>query len=155
AAVGNRFSGAYVVTGATHTYHPDAGYATEFSVSGHHPTTLLGLLKPEPHVTPLNGVVVGVVTDNQDPEGQGRVKVKFPWLSEDHASFWARLAIVGGGPERGVEFLPEINDEALVGFEMGDVHYPYILGGLWNGKDAPPEKSDKVVTGGKVQRRII
>jgi uncharacterized protein involved in type VI secretion and phage assembly len=99
--------------------------------------------------------VVGIVTDLQDPEGQGRVKVKYPWFSEDHASFWARIAIVGGGSGRGVQFLPEVNDEVLIGFEMGDMHHPFILGGLWNGKDAPPKKTGEVVNGGKVQERLI
>ena len=45
--------------------------------------------------------------------------------------------------------------EVLVSFEQGDVHHAYILGGLWNGKDAPPRKNDQVVIGGKVQQRII
>ena len=96
-----------------------------------------------------------MVTDNLDPEGQGRVKVKYPSLSADHASDWARVVVPGGGAERGMEFLPEINDEVLVGFELGDVHCPYVLGGLWNGKDAPPKKSQEVVSGGKVQQRLI
>jgi uncharacterized protein involved in type VI secretion and phage assembly len=51
--------------------------------------------------------------------------------------------------------LPEIDDEVLVGFEMGDMHSPYVLGGLWNGKDLPPKKTQQVVSGGKVQKRIV
>ena len=98
------------------------------------------------------GLVIGIVTDNQDPKGYGRVKVKYPWLSGEHASDWARVVAPGAGDQRGIEFLPEVNDEVLVGFEMGDVHYPYVLGGLWNGKDALPKK---VTNGGKVEQRII
>ena len=56
--------------------------------------------------------------------------MKYPWLSGDHASDWARVVAPGGGAQPGVEFLPEVNDEVLVGFEMGDIHYPYVLGGL-------------------------
>jgi uncharacterized protein involved in type VI secretion and phage assembly len=99
--------------------------------------------------------LVGIVTDNKDPDGQGRVKVKYPSLSADHASDWARLVSPGAGAERGLEFIPEINDEVLVGFELGDVHCPYVLGGLWNGRDAPPKKSDGLISSGKVQQRII
>ena len=62
---------------------------------------------------------------------------------------------VGGGPRRGIEFLPEINDEVLVGFEQDDVRYAYVLGGLWNGQDAPPGDPGDVIGGGKIQRRVI
>jgi uncharacterized protein involved in type VI secretion and phage assembly len=103
----------------------------------------------------MPGLAVGVVTDNKDPKGQGRVKVRYPCLSADNASDWARVAAPGNGPNRGLEFIPEVNDEVLVGFEQGDVHHPYILGGLWNGKDAPPRKTDDVVASGKVNQRII
>jgi phage protein D len=154
-ALGQRFTGTYFVTSATHTYSADHGYGTHFNVSGLHLVTLLSLLAPDHDGAPPAGLVIGIVTDNQDPDGQGRVKVKFPWLSSDHASDWARVVVPGGGPERGIEFLPEINDEVLVGFELGDVHYPYVLGGLWNGRDAPPKKNDQVVSGGHVQQRII
>ncbi len=151
-AVGNRFSGTYFVTSAFHVYNAQEGYVTQFSISGHHPSTLFNLLtREEEPVTPM-GLVIGIVTDNQDPDGAGRVKVKYPWLSGDHTSDWARVVILGGGAQRGIEFIPEINDEVLVGFEMGDIHYPYVLGGLWNGRDAPPKK---VTSGGKVQQRVI
>ena len=154
-AASDRFSGTYYVTSATHTYNAAQGYSIEFSISGLHPTTLLSLLQPERWEGAIDGLVIGVITDNQDPDGQGRVKVKYPWLSGEHTSDWARVVVPGGGPERGVEFLPEINDEVLVGFELGDVHHPYVLGGLWNGQDTPPKKSSQIISGGKVQQRII
>lgn len=84
------------------------------------------------------GVVVGIVTNNQDPDGMGRVKVKFPWLSDQDESWWARIATVMAGSSRGSYFLPEVNDEVMIAFEHGDVRFPYVLGGLWNGKDSPP-----------------
>ena len=86
----------------------------------------------------LLGVVVGVVTNNQDPDGMGRVKVKFPWLNDQDESHWARICSLMAGKGRGAYFLPEIDDEVLVAFEHGDRRCPYILGALWNGEDAPP-----------------
>jgi hypothetical protein len=154
-AVGQRFGGTYFVTAATHLYSATHGYTTQFSVSGHRPATLVGMLAPDTGRPLLNGLVIGIVTDNDDPNGEGRVKVKYPSLSADHASDWARVVVPGGGKERGIEFLPEINDEVLVGFELGDVHCPYVLGGLWNGMDAPPGKNGEVVGGGKVKKRVI
>lgn len=154
-AVGTRFSGSYFVTGTLHTYNAQHGYLTQFTITGYHPATLFNLLtrSSEEKAAPPAGLVIGIVTDNQDPQGCGRVKVKYPWLSAEHASDWARVVVPGGGDQRGIEFLPEVNDEVLVGFEMGDIHYPYVLGGLWNGKDAPPDAH--VSSGGKIQKRII
>ena len=68
----------------------------------------------------------------------GRVKVKFPWLSDVDESSWARMAAPMAGNQRGVYFLPEVGDEVLVAFEHGDVRFPCVLGALWNGQDAPP-----------------
>ena len=99
----------------------------------------------------INGVVIGIVTNNKDDEGLGRVKVRFPWLSNTDDSFWARIATPMAGNNRGAYFLPELDDEVLVAFEHGDVRFPYIVGSLWNGKDqAPASNSD-----GKNNLRLI
>ena len=90
----------------------------------------------------LYGVTVGVVTNNQDPDGLGRVKVKLPWLSDDVESHWARVVTPMAGNDRGLFFLPEVDDEVLVAFEHGSPEFPYVLGALWNGKDKAPESND-------------
>jgi len=86
----------------------------------------------------ITGVVTGVVTNNKDEEGLGRVKVKFPWLSNTIDSFWARIATPMAGGGRGVYFVPEVDDEVLIAFERGDLSRPIVIGSLWNGKDLPP-----------------
>jgi phage protein D len=159
-AVGDRFGGTYFITSATHVYASHSGYVTHFSISGLHPSTLLSVLQPQ-HIgvaAPSQhamGLVIGIVTDNQDPGNQGRVKVRYPALTSEHASDWARVVSAGAGANRGILFVPEVNDEVLVGFEMGDIHHPYVLGGLWNGQDQPPYATDKTVQGGKVALRLI
>lgn len=90
------------------------------------------------------GAAIGIVTDNNDPLGQGRVKVRFPWLSDDTSSHWARIAQPYAGNDRGSFWLPEIEDEVCVIFERGDPNHPYVLGGVWNGNDKvpPPGNAD-------------
>jgi uncharacterized protein involved in type VI secretion and phage assembly len=103
-------------------------------------TSLLDVLSPSGDQSSgrYYGVVIGIVTNNQDPDKMARVRVKFPWLSDDNESWWARMAVPMAGNGRGSYFLPEVDDEVLVSFEHGDVRSPYIVGALWNGKDAPP-----------------
>jgi hypothetical protein len=87
----------------------------------------------------LDGVHVALVTNNKDPENQGRVKVRFPWLDDTAESHWCRLSARYAGKDRGMYFVPEVGDEVLVVFELGDMNQPFVVGSLWNGKDALPE----------------
>lgn len=99
------------------------------------------LVMPTIHPDRFYGVVVGVITNNQDPENMHRVKVRFPWLSNDVESNWARVATPMAGNDRGIYFLPEVDDEVLVAFEHGRIDHPYVIGSLWNGQDSPPESN--------------
>ncbi|MCL6590416.1 MAG: phage baseplate assembly protein V [Firmicutes bacterium] len=92
-----------------------------------------------PNQDKIYGVVTGIVTNNKDPDGLGRVKVKIPRLSGEDESNWARVVTFMAGKERGAFFLPEVDDEVLVAFEYGDITMPYIIGALWNGVDKPFE----------------
>ena len=85
------------------------------------------------------GVAAGIVTNNKDPDGLFRVKIKFPWLSDSNETDWVRIATLMAGGQRGSFFLPEVGDEVLVAFEHGDINSPYVIGSLWNGKDKAPE----------------
>jgi uncharacterized protein involved in type VI secretion and phage assembly len=82
-------------------------------------------------------LVIGIVTDNSDPDKLGRVKVRYPLLNDEVESGWARIAWGGAGKERGTVVVPHVNDEVAVGFEHGDVRRPVILGTLFNGVDKP------------------
>ncbi|HYP52165.1 MAG TPA: phage baseplate assembly protein V, partial [Pyrinomonadaceae bacterium] len=91
------------------------------------------------------GVYPAVVSDNNDPEGQGRVRVTLPWAPDtggDRYEAWARVATLMGGHNRGSWFIPDVGDEVLVLFEGGDPRRPYVVGGLWNGRDDPPASMD-------------
>jgi uncharacterized protein involved in type VI secretion and phage assembly len=91
------------------------------------------------------GVYPGLVSDIKDPDGRGRVKVTLPWSRDtgnERYEAWARLATLMGGSNRGSWIIPDVNDEVLVAFESGDPRRPYVIGGLWNGNDRPPESMD-------------
>jgi uncharacterized protein involved in type VI secretion and phage assembly len=101
------------------------------------------------------GVAPGQVTDIKDPDGQGRVRVKLPWSPDAGGAAyeaWARIATLFAGNRRGSWFIPDVDDEVLVAFEHGDPRRPYVLGGLWNGSDAPDESMDG---GGRNYKKAI
>lgn len=91
------------------------------------------------------GAYPALVRDIKDPDGQGRVKVSLPWSPDGNQGTyeaWARLAAFMAGADRGAWFIPDVDDEVLVVFLGGDPRHPCVIGGLWNGQDAPPETMD-------------
>lgn len=91
------------------------------------------------------GAFPALVTDNVDPDGQGRVKISLPWAPDTGGgryNTWARLATFMAGNNRGSWFIPDVDDEVLIVFEGGDPRRPYVIGSLWNGSDKPPETMD-------------
>jgi len=90
-------------------------------------------------MTRYPGVVIGTVRSIDDPEGEGRLQLEFPWMPGPVLSAWAPIAAPMSGNSRGVFFSPEVDDEVLVAFEHGDFDHPFVVGFLWNGVDQPPE----------------
>jgi len=84
------------------------------------------------------GVVEGIVLDNKDPEGIGRILVQYVWLPNETKTAWARMSTPMAGKNMGWVIYPEPDDEVLLDFVNGDVNEPVILGALFNGKDTPP-----------------
>lgn len=149
--LGKRLSGKYLMTSVTHSYTPE-GFHSRFTVRGSRTGLLVDQLQNREPMKRWYGLVTAVVTNTDDPKNWGRVKVKFPWLTEEAESDWARLATPGAGPDAGLFVLPEVNDEVLVAFEHGDFSRPYIIGSLWNGKHSPPPPAHEA---GKNERPLI
>ncbi|MEM7338667.1 MAG: VgrG-related protein [Actinomycetota bacterium] len=146
-----RFDGRYTLSSARHVFDQD-GYFTYFVISGEHDRSLFGVLgTPSTDAPP--GVFPAVVTNINDPDKLGRVKLRLPWLSADFESNWARVMQLGAGPERGLLLLPEVDDEVLVSFLGGDVSHPVVIGGLFNGVDKPPGDGFDDVSDGTVDTR--
>jgi uncharacterized protein involved in type VI secretion and phage assembly len=160
AQVADTFVGKYTLTRTRHVFDDD-GYHTEFEISGMQDRSTLGLMSlgatngaAAGGAPPTPGVFIGQVTNNDDPQNLGRLKLKFPWLSDSYESDWARVAFVGAGPNSGVVFLPEVDDEVLCACEFGDLRRVFVLSPLHNGKDTP-NLGDGLVDGGKVKRRGV
>lgn len=153
--VGKRLKGDYYITSVTHAYRARQDLTTTFRSGGHRvpdrPT--VGQFAPgAPDGWGTNGLVLGVVTNIEDEEGLGRVKVRFPSLGAEAESNWARVIAPGAADKRGFDVRPEVNDEVVVGFERGDTRTPLILGGVWSAKAKLPD--EKAVKGGKVEKRL-
>jgi uncharacterized protein involved in type VI secretion and phage assembly len=158
---GKPFDGKYSVTASRHVFESDTGYRTWMTVSGGQDRTLWGLIDGGTargqDGAASGGMVVGQVSDNRDPDDLGRVRLTFPWLSDDFVSDWARTVQPGAGNGRGALVVPEVGDEVLVGFEQGSFQRPYVLGGLYNGVDKPDKGDVALIDGnsGSVDRRAF
>jgi len=87
----------------------------------------------------INGLVIGVVTDNADPDGMHRVMVEFPVDSGDGVkSSWARMMSPMGGTSRGLVMLPDVGTEVVLMYAYRSMT-PYILGAVYNGGEDKPE----------------
>ena len=91
----------------------------------------------------LNGVYIGIVTNTNDPEKLGRIKVKIPVLDDKTELDWARVAVLTAGADRGTLFIPDVGDEVLVAFLLGDLRQPVVIGSLWNQQKKPPAPENK------------
>jgi len=153
---GKPFDGKYTITAARHRYDTSSGgYTTAFSVTGRQERSLYGLTGGGNQRMAGAGVVIAQVSDANDPANQGRVKLTFPWLSDEYVSDWARTVQPGAGKNRGAMVIPEVGDEVLVAFEQRDPQRPYVLGGLYNGVDTPSMKGPRLIDAGSgaVNRR--
>ena len=163
--VGEPFEGRYTLTTTRHLFDRE-GYSTWFTVSGALDRSLLGLAAgrggskgpaSSASGSPITGVVPGIVTNAKDPENLGRVKLKLPSFSDTYETDWVRTAQMWAGNNYGSLVAPEVGDEVLVAFELGDIRRPYVIGGLYNGKDKPlPGELPLVDDGsGKIQKRML
>jgi phage protein D len=141
---GAPFEGRYTVTSARHVFATGQQYTTWVEVTGRQVRSLYGLASGAAATTPvLSGVANALVSNVKDPTKRGRVKLRFPWLSDTYESDWCRVAQFGGVRGGGLN-LPEVGDEVLVAFDRGSLEHPYVLAGLYNGLDEATPDPDRV-----------
>ena len=158
--LGEPFDGKYTVTTSRHRFEPDHRLHDLRSRSAAD-TTAACWAWPPAATRPVRAPVRGGHRPGQrhrtTRRRPGRVKLTFPWLSDDYVSDWARTVQLGAGKDRGWAVLPEVGDEVLVAFEQGDFSRPYVLGGLYNGVDTMPAGPTDLVDGGSgaINRRSM
>lgn len=128
--------GEYVVTRVTHACNGPDNYQNYFQAVPKNAGIPASVSVSHPRIESTAGKVM----DNKDPKKLGRVRVKFDWGTEPTP--WLRHVWPHAGKDRGFYFVPEIGDEVMVGFEMGHEAFPYVLGSLYNGKNAQTGKYD-------------
>ncbi|MCH5675687.1 VgrG-related protein [Streptomyces gilvus] len=142
ADVGVPFEGKYTVTSVRHVFGDGKHYESWVTVSGRQWRSLYGLASGGADTAPrLPSVANALVTDVNDPLKQGRVKLQFPWLDDTYVSDWTRTVQMGGLGGGGI-FPLDVNDEVLVAFDRGALDHPFVIGGLYNGRDKPTAVSD-------------
>ncbi len=142
AGLGRRFNGKALVSGVRHEFSLVQGWKTHVQIGAvdrdgpRH--SAAGRLLPS-----VAGLQIGVVTSNEDPTGEHRVRISLPLLGLSSDGLWARVASLDAGDDRGFFFRPEIGDEVTVGFLADDPRYPVILGMLHSSaKPAPLAGAD-------------
>lgn len=83
-----------------------------------------------------------VVTDNNDPEHLGRVRVQFHWQQKQNKNLkspWLRITQPHSGGNKGFYFIPEVGEEVMIAFEGGNAERPYVVGSLYHGEASPDE----------------
>jgi phage protein D/phage baseplate assembly protein gpV len=148
--VGN-FSGDYVLSATTHVMKGGGVYTTRFEITGDRPRTFSQLVGGggnggggggggggDDKASWSSQLVIAQVSNNNDPENMGRIKVKFDALGSNVESEWARVTTINAGKERGLFMLPQPGDSVVVGFEHGDPRRPFVLGSLYTGMEPLP-----------------
>jgi uncharacterized protein involved in type VI secretion and phage assembly len=138
--VAGRFAGTAIITGVQHELGSD-GWFTEVRLGRLADAEVFAAPRGLPpglgHGTPVHGLSLGVVVQtHEDPEGLDRIKVQLPVLGAAPLVVWARMAAPYAGGGMGLQFLPEIGDEVLVGFLGAAASAPVVLGSLHGPKKA-------------------
>ena len=121
----------YRITKVTHTNNENGDYQNRFKA-----VTAEFDIYPKTNISayPKSETQTAIVMENADPEGLGRIRVQMPWQKiVGEMTPWIRMVTPHAGGDKGFHFIPEINEEVLIGFEGGNAEHPYMLGSLYNG----------------------
>ncbi len=136
--VGSRFEGKLFVTAVRHQFE-NGNWLTsiQFGINPEWFAQTYNVQQPQAGalLPAIEGLQVGVVTKlESDPDGEGRVLVRIPVIHKDDDGAWCRISSLDAGKDRGMFFMPEIDDEVIVGFINNDPRHGVVLGMLNSSK---------------------
>jgi uncharacterized protein involved in type VI secretion and phage assembly len=154
----NTEQGKYRITEVHHRSYDGSDYQNTF--------TAIPMEAEKPPYTNTNLFPVAMaqpaeVSHNEDNDGLDRIKVKFPWQTEENTTPWIPMVQTHAGKNRGFRFLPEVGDKVMVGFLDDNAERPYVLGALFNTNEnsgiekGKIEKNEQKFIGTKTGRRLI
>lgn len=129
--------GTYLVTKVKHIIDQNHRYSGEFEAI---PASLKHIPATDIKI-PVADSICATVIKNDDPKGQGRIKVEFPFAQDRVSETWLRVMTPDAGSSdnvqknRGIVFIPEIGDQVMIGFEFGDPNRPYVMGSMFHGQN--------------------
>lgn len=129
-----------MVIGINHSFDYSQEYSNSFTavpISCEYPSY------SDAEVHPTAPTQRAKVVENEDPQKLGRIRVQFPWQEaqgKDMKTPWLRIAVPYAGASKGLQFVPEIGEEVMVGFEMNNAERPYIIGAFYNGGSGKPDE---------------
>jgi Rhs element Vgr protein len=130
--------GEYIVVDLQHSADRTGEYSNSFTAI---PSECEIPFTANPHAIPVCETQSAIVTDNEDPDKMGRIRVHFFWQADGEKSPWLRIVNPYSGKEKGHLFIPEIDEEVLIGFEGGNAEKPFVIGTMFHAK-AKPESWD-------------
>ena len=137
--VASALEGRYILTEVTHSIDPVKGFISEIN------STPPAIEKTKP----VKNATIGVVSQVNDPDNLGRVKVSLPTYNTIETD-WLQVLTLGAGPNKGQLMLPDVGDTVLLLIVNGEPAQSIVLGGLYGENDLP----QSVVKDGAVKRFV-
>lgn len=147
-------AGEYVITEIHHRCQTNENYQNNFlavpadiQVPPYTNPQLFAVCKAQP----------ALVVNNEDTDGLDRIKVQFPWQEQSSTTPWLSVLTPHAGKDKGIRFLPEIDEEVLVGFVDNNAEKPFIMGAVHTEKNksgTAPSKNNQKTIGTKTGRRL-
>jgi type VI secretion system secreted protein VgrG len=149
-----RSSGEYLITQIHHTCSTPENYQNSFIAI---PAECEVPPYTNPNVFPACKPQPALVVNNEDKDGLDRIKVHFPWQANGESTPWLHVLTPHAGKDKGIRFLPEVDEEVLVGFVDNNAEKPYVMGAVHTERNKSGDdhaKNNLKVIGTKTGRRF-